>query len=63
MARCFLGRAATCRPAPGRRAAATRRRRALSRDQPVTDTTSSRTLPFADLLALEYAFPTAQGGR
>ena len=44
------------RPDPGRHAAATSRRRALSRDQPVTDTTSSRTRPFCFLPALRYAF-------
>jgi len=56
VARCFRTRFATVRPGPGGRAAATRRRRALSRDHPVTDTTSSRTLPFSALPAFRYAF-------
>lgn len=56
-ARCFLGGSTTCRPVPGGRfAAATSRRRALSRDQPVTDITSSRTRPLSVLLAFAYAF-------
>lgn len=50
------GRFATCRPAPGGCfAAATSRRRALSRDQPVTSTTWSSTRPLSYLLALAYA--------
>ena len=56
MARCFLTLFATFRPAPGRRAAASSRRRALSRDQPVTDTTSSRALPFSAFPAFKHAF-------
>ena len=50
VARGLRGRVATCRPAPGGRCAAlVSRRRALSRDQPVTDTTSSRIRPFVRL--------------
>jgi hypothetical protein len=46
------GPLATCRPAPGGRCAApVSRRRALSRDQPVTDVTSSRMRPFVRLSA------------
>ena len=51
-ARCFLGRVATERPAPGGLCVAlVSRRRALSRDQPVTDTTSSSIRPFVRLSA------------
>ena len=56
MTRGFLGLFATTRPAPGGRfEAATRRRRALSRDQPVTSTTASRTRPLSFFEALAYA--------
>ena len=52
VARCLRGRVATERPAPGGLCAAlVSRRRALSRDQPVTDTTSSRIRPFVRLSA------------
>ncbi len=45
-----------CRPEPGGRlAAAVSRRRALSRDQPVTATTSSRILPLSFFDAFAYA--------
>ncbi|MBA2717356.1 MAG: hypothetical protein H0U51_09950 [Propionibacteriales bacterium] len=37
-------------------AAATSRRRALSRDHPVTSTTASRIRPLSFLLAFTYAF-------
>ena len=45
------------RPAPGAvLAAAVSRRRALSRDQPVTSTTASRIRPLSCFAALAYAF-------
>jgi hypothetical protein len=45
------------RPLPGGcLAAVINRRRALSLDQPVTETTSSSTLPLSFFLALTYAF-------
>lgn len=58
-ARGLRDRVATARPAPGGLCAArASRRRALSRDQPVTDTTSSRIRPLvrrsAALNALAY---------
>jgi len=50
------GRFAQLRPDPGDRlAAAASRRRALSRDHPVTSTTWSRTFPLSFFAAFTYA--------
>ena len=54
--RCFRGFFATCRPDPADRfAASASRRRALSRDQPVTDDDLVEDLPFCFFLAFTYA--------